>query len=136
MNPDRQQKALSLWRGFVTAPQNLDVQAVDALLLRDELEATRVPAEELSLIRELDLTLRQRLSETVGALRTSGVLSKMIRLRTKRSLTGWWWWMDRLDAGQSIEVSGPDGSPDQYLLEDIDPDDLNAIARPPRRLAA
>ena len=110
MTPDRQKKALSLWRELTTAPAKLDVQVVDALLLRDELEATSVAREELDLIRELDLTLRRNVKKTVDELRATGVLEKIRRVRSKRNLTGWWWWMDRLAADQPIELPEFEGA--------------------------
>lgn len=110
MTPDRQKKALSLWLDFVSAPVRLDVQVVDALLLRDELEATQVAREVLTEIRALDVTLRKRVTKTLAELTAIGVFEKIGRLRTKRSLTGWWWWMDRLAAGQPIELPEFEGA--------------------------
>lgn len=58
-----------------------------------ELEAAQVAMEDL---RALDRALQQRVKQPLTELREVGVLEKVSRLRIKRSLTGWWWWMDRL----------------------------------------
>lgn len=97
MTPERVTRALKLWRTFVEAPKGLDIEAVDALLLRDELEKEVVDEAVLQDVRRLDEMLKSGAGRTVADLREIGVLPKIERLRTRRGLIGWWWWLDRPD---------------------------------------
>lgn len=95
MDAKRKNKALVLWRELAERSYSLDIEAIDALTLRDELEIASLTADEWRQVHEMDRTvLESRLADIVRDLERTGVLPTIKRLREEKSKFQWWWWLD------------------------------------------
>lgn len=90
MDAKLRKKALTLWREFARHTYSLDVEAVDALLLRDQLEADlgRDRDEVLKLDEEIAKNRHERLAD----LERSGAMASIRELRESGGASGRWWW--------------------------------------------
>jgi hypothetical protein len=100
VDPRLKKKAMVLWREFARRTYALDIEAVDALTLRDELEVAELSSAEWSEVRQLDEETIQRIQEAVDDLKRTGALQAIGRIRGEKSKAQWWWWLDHKVEGR------------------------------------
>jgi hypothetical protein len=98
MTLDRKKWALAAWRRLAEHPADLDVELVNTLILRDELESMPLTATERADVARLDQQLLAHAEQFVRAAHEKQLMRSIEWLRTERKPTGSWWWLDTRDA--------------------------------------
>jgi hypothetical protein len=93
-----------LWREFARRAEALDIEAIDALVLRDELESADLSAEEWAEVKRLDAEIEREARVKVQELERTGALHALRRVREEKWKPQWWWWLDRKVEAQPLPL--------------------------------
>lgn len=112
MDERLKRKSLVLLAELAYRPYRLDVEAVDALELRDSLEREALTAPERRAVEELDEQILLRAPWIVSELRRAGVMPSIEHLRAAhdRPRRDAWWWLDCVAEGRPIPSIPPSHS--------------------------
>lgn len=96
MTPSAQQRALRLWQRFAQDAAALDEQAIEALLLRDDLAQAELTPESLEQVCAIDKEVQNRAQVIVEQLKRSTMIASVQWWREKGDAPRrtWWWWLD------------------------------------------
>ncbi len=108
MDARLKRKALTLWRAFALQTYSLDMEAIDALLLRDQLDAAELIGPERAELSDLDHQIEASRAERVRDLERSGAMDSIRELRDTEKASGrWWWWLDFEPPAEPVELTTP-----------------------------
>jgi hypothetical protein len=98
-------RAQALWRLFPKRTYRLDLEALDALLLRDELEAADLSIDEYAECVLVDVDVYENAERIVNDLKRSTAWGSIVRAREAedRPRLAKWWWLDCVAGGRPIE---------------------------------
>jgi hypothetical protein len=98
-------RALALWRLFPKRTYRLDLEALDALLLRDELEAADLSIDEYAECVLVDVEVYANAERIANDLERSTAWGSIVRTRQAddKPRLAKWWWLDYVAGGKPIE---------------------------------
>ena len=94
MTIDRKKWALSAWRHLAEKPAEPDLEVLNTLVLRDELETMVLSPAERAELQRLDRNLFAHANDFVRAAESKQLLASIRWARSEQHLLGPWWWLD------------------------------------------
>ena len=94
MKPRLKKKALLLWKALARDAYALDIEALDALALRDRLVSAELTDSERDDLVELDSRILRDAAAIVRALEATGTHAQIKEIRSTERKVAPWWWLD------------------------------------------
>lgn len=86
---------IQLWRAFADEPYLLDIEAVEALLVRDIAQADPPSAvADQEALAAIDVLVKRGSKVIVAELERSFTMASIRKTRRRHKKTNWWWWLD------------------------------------------